>query len=345
MSSRIVRVFAAAPILGLVTFFAATARADDFRLESATLPAPLLGKDGKPDVVIEASGVEPIGDGRRFLVAHDKHPSLYVVDLATGRVVGEPITSPKFPTPNATGPKWEGMARDSEGNYYIIGAHNGKTDEERLTKSYLLRFRLKDAEGDTPSIDDATVVRYDISPSLVAAMKSQGQDASAVDKRKIEGLAIRESKGRRELAIGLRQPGGKIRAYSADLTSTSPGGELDLKPLFVFASDPREGNDSELTSLEYVPSLGGFLVTTATEDAQNAFHGNTLYFVADGETTTARKIASFEVAMKVEGMAVLGESKSDGKTSIKLLLTYDNDPHTTKIPSRFQTATLVRESR
>ena len=31
--------------------------------------------------------------------------------------------------------------------------------------------------------------------------------------------------------------------------------------------------------------------------------------------------------------------------NIKLLITYDNDPHATKIPSRFQTATLVREDK
>ena len=61
--------------IGLLPTFAI---ADDFRLESPTLPMPLT-KDGKVDVVIEASGVEPIGDGHRILVAHDKHPALFVV--------------------------------------------------------------------------------------------------------------------------------------------------------------------------------------------------------------------------------------------------------------------------
>src|SRR5262249_4583388 len=113
----------------------APANGQSLRLESASLPAPLLeGDGGATNTVIEASGVEPIGDGRRFLVAHDKAPGLFVVDAATGRILGPPITSPKFPAPSATGPKWEGMARDSAGNYYLIGAHNGKTDEERATK-------------------------------------------------------------------------------------------------------------------------------------------------------------------------------------------------------------------
>ncbi len=84
---------------------------------------------------------------------------------------------------------------------------------------------------------------------------------------------------------------------------------------------------------------------TASEDTANAFHGNILWFVPDGETSHAQKIAIFEVAMKCEGLAILGVDKDGQKTSVKLLITYDNDPHATHIPSRFQTATLVRESR
>ena len=64
------------------------------------------------------------------------------------------------------------MARDCEGNFYLIGAHNGKTDEERATKSVLLRFRLKD--GDSPAIDDASVVRWHIARSLEAVLKAEG---------------------------------------------------------------------------------------------------------------------------------------------------------------------------
>ena len=94
-----------------------------------------------------------------------------------------------------------------------------------------------------------------------------------------------------------------------------------------------------------MPALGGFLVVTASEDESNAFHGNTLWFVADGETSRAHKIATFEVAMKAEGLAILGVEKDAERTVVKLLITYDNDPHATKIPSRFQTVTLVREGR
>ena len=138
-------------IAGTIASAPVTVRADEFRLESATLPAPLVDDSGKVNVVIEASGVEPIGDGHRILVAHDKHPALFVVDVATGRIVGEPITSTKFPEPSKLGgPKWEGMARDADGNYYIIGAHVGKTDEERSEQE---RAAPLPAQGQRPAGD------------------------------------------------------------------------------------------------------------------------------------------------------------------------------------------------
>jgi hypothetical protein len=342
--TRLVRAFVALSAFGALS----VAHADELRLESATLPAPLWD-GGQINGVIEASGVEPIGDGRRLLIAHDKSPELFVVDTASGRILGAPITSPRFPRINIAGPKWEGMARDGDGYYYLIGAHNGKTDEERATKSLLIRFRLKDS--DSPAIDDDSIVRWDIARSLVAVLNAEGLDSTALDKRKIEGLAIREPKGaggppRRELFIGLREPNDKVRVFAADISNPpSSEGELELKPAFAFSAEPREGVTSELTSLEYVPALGGFLVVTASEDKANAFHGNILWFVADGETSRAHKVATFEVAMKAEGLAVLGAETGAQRTAVKLLITYDNDAHATKIPSRFQTATLVRESR
>jgi hypothetical protein len=335
-------------LLGMIGLVPSLALADLFRLESVTLPAPLLD-EGKVDTVIEASGVEPIGDGHRLLVAHDKDPALYILETASGRILGAPINSPHFPKKNDAGPKWEGMARDSEGNFYLIGAHNGKTAEERATKSVLIRFRLND--GDSPAIDDASITTWHVARGLEAALKSDGLSPEEVAARKVEGLTIREQKtqggqARRELFIGLREPKDKIHVFAADIsTSPSPDAELELKPAFSFPADRREGEASELTSLEYVPALGGFLVVTASEDAANVFHGNTLWYVADGETSRANKVATFEVAMKAEGLAVLGAEKNGPRTAVKLLITYDNDPHATHIPSRFQTLTLVRETR
>jgi hypothetical protein len=336
-------------VLGSFGLVSSAVRAQELRLESASLPVPII-EDGKVNVVIEASAVEPIGDGRRLLVAHDKHPALFIVETATGRVLGEPICSPKFPQPSTLGgPKWEGMARDSDGNLYLIGAHVRKSEEETAAKSVLLRFRLSD--GDSPAIDDSSVLSWHIRRSLEANMSSEGLPPSTVAKHKIEGLTSRESKSadgplKRELLIGLRAPTDKVRVYQADISNPpSPEAELELKPAFSFVADPREGLPSELTSLEYAPALGGSLVVTASEDEANAFHGNTLWFVPDGEPGGARKVATFEVAMKAEGLAILGVEKTAERTALKLLITYDNDAHTTKIPSRIQTVTLVRDTR
>ncbi len=349
MCDRRKLLFGAALSIGGLIQSGAVTLAQELRLESASVPAPLL-VGGKVDHLIEPSGVEPIGDGRRVLVAHDKHPALFVVDTATGRVLGEPITSAKFPVASwLGGPKWEGMARDSEGNFYLIGAHVGKSDEERAGKSVLLRFRVSD--GDSPAIDDASVLSWHVARSLEANLKSEGLAPTAVAKRKVEGLAIRETRNadgsaRRELLIGLRAPTDKVRVFQADITNPpSPDAELELKPAFSFVAEPREGSASELTSLEYVPELAGSLVVTASEDENNAFHGNTLWFVPDGQDAQALKVATFEVAMKAEGLAILGVEKTAQRTAVKLFITYDNDPHATKIPSRFQTVTLVRESR
>lgn len=342
------RQFGTAVVVYLFVAVASFVHADDLRLEQASLPGPLWD-GGKVNVVIEASGVEPIGDGRRVLVAHDKDPALYIVETKSGRILGDPLTSAHFPHKNEGGPKWEGMARDSEGNYYLIGAHNGKTDAERTTKSVLVRFRITD--GDSPMIDDSSVTQWHIGRSLENVLKADGLTPAQVASRKIEGLAIRERKTangttQREMLIGLREPKDKVRAYGADITAApSPDSELELKPVFAFLADPVEGQASELTTLEYVQALGGFLVNTASEDSDNAFHGNTLWFVPDGETSKAQKIATFEVAMKAEGLAVLGVETNGARTSVQLFITYDNDPHATHIPSRIQTATLVREAR
>ena len=53
-----------APALAILSLFGqfSTSSADEFRLEGATLPAPIV-EAGKPNVIIEASGAEPIGDG------------------------------------------------------------------------------------------------------------------------------------------------------------------------------------------------------------------------------------------------------------------------------------------
>ena len=113
--------------------------------------------------------------------------------------------------------------------------------------------------------------------------------------------------------------------------------------MFAIDAGNREGVAAQLTSMEYVPDMGGFLVLTATVDANNAFHGNTLWLVSNGERRRATAYATFEVAMKAGGLAVLGVQATGKRTEIKLLFTYDNDAHATMIPSRLQTALLVHD--
>jgi hypothetical protein len=295
------------------------------------------------DLVIEPSAVAPLGDGRRVLVAHNKAASLHVVDVASGALVGEPLGSPKFPPTTKTGPQWEGMALDSEGNYYLVGSHSGQSDEERAARSMVVRFRLRGSEQ--PAIDDASVVRWDIARPLEAALRAQGLDAAQVTKRKVEGLAVREGGTRRELVIGLSGPDDKVRAFAANITSApSPDAVLELRPVFAFDAGRRDGVAARLTSLEYVPVTGGFLILTATVDADKVSHGNALWYIANYEQS-ARQLGTLEAGTKAAGLAVLGVSAAGGETTIKLLITYDNDLQATKIPSRFQTATVVHPPR
>ena len=91
---------------------------------------------------------------------------------------------------------------------------------------------------------------------------------------------------------------------------------------------------------------------TATEDKDNAFHGNTLWFQPLDEVPTGRGVAAprrvydFEVAMKAEGLTDLPPpAGTDPSRSARLLVTFDNDVHATKIPSRIQTLRLTRGTR
>jgi hypothetical protein len=299
--------------------------------------------DPKIDSLLEASGVEPIGDGKFVLVAHDKHEALFVAEAATGKIVGEPISCAAFPTGLQFGPKWEGMARDDRGNFYVIGSHAGKTEEEKVQKSYLLRFRLK-TDGPTPTIDAKSVTRWKCSGSLAESLGKDVSDPLERAKLKVEGLTIRRRGDRTELVVGLREPTDRVRVFSAELTeSAAPESDLTFKPLFRFDAGKREGVPLVLTSMEYVPSWKGFFVVTSTEDLTNVFHGNVLWFLSDdaikaGDSQPVR-VAEFEPAMKCEGLAELPGSTSE---KVRLVLTYDNDALRTKIPSRIQTVVLTR---
>jgi hypothetical protein len=192
--------------LALATSTIGATRADDIVVEPQTFPAPFYEPTGSPeavyrlDNVLEASGVQPIGDGRLLLVAHDKKVSLRVIDTATGRQVGPQLTSDRFPAETPKSSKWEGMAQDSEGNYYAIGSHSGKTQGERDEHAKLIRFRLKslpatDGHPSAVAVDDGSVISWRLATPLVHALEHEGLATKAVDERKIEGLAVRELPG------------------------------------------------------------------------------------------------------------------------------------------------------
>ena len=292
--------------------------------------------------MIEPSGVAPLGDGRRVLVADDKAAVLHVVDVATGAIVGAPLGSSKLPPTTKTGPRWEGMALDSEGNYYLVGSHSGKSDEERAASSVVVRFRLRD--GDAPAIDDASVVRWSIARALEAALRRRGSMRRGSRNGRSRGW--RFARAGADASWSSDSASRTTRSAPSPPTSPPrrrPDATLSLRPLFAFDAGRREGITPQLTSLEYVPVMGGFLVLTAALGTDNAVRDNTLWLVNNGQPHVVRSYATFEVAMKAGGLAVLDVKATGHRTEIKLLITYDNDPHATRLPSRFQTAMLVHD--
>jgi hypothetical protein len=342
-------------LLGLLAWGGSTVQGgDSIRVEAEGVPVPLHKAGASPsdpiqvDAKIEASAVEPIGDGKFVLIAHDKASEFYVVEAATGKLVGPPLTSEALPPSTAAGPKFEGMARDSRGNFYAIGSHAGKTDDERGQRAHLVRFRFQGdlKPGERPTIDPTSVKRFDALSALKAAL---AKDSNEVDKLKIEGLAIREvpatagKASKTQVFVGLREPSDVVRVFAADLVEDKP---LAFEKLFAFEAGLREGVPTTLTSLLYVPAWQGFFVVTATEDKDNVFHGNTLWFLADSAIPASglakpERVHDFEIAMKAEGLADLPQA-IPSKTRLRLLVAFDNDARSTHIPSRIQTLNLSR---
>lgn len=338
------------PALLSLLFSAGVASAEDFSVAPLGPPSPFLkpvaGSPGafEVDATIEASAVEPVGDGRFLIVAHDKSAPLRLVEAATVREMGM-LSSPRFPAETPKSTKWEAMARDSDGGLYVVGSHSGKTEGEREQHRRLIRFRTVDGPGGLPAVDDASVTSWRIDAGLERALRALGVPDDAAARRKIEGLTIRETGGRRELVVGLREPDDLARAFVADVSaSPDDGSELEFSPLFAFDPGSIGGVRRQLTSLEYVPAWRGFAVVTATEDAANAFHGNTLWFAPDAVAADDRPIApakvwEFEPTLKAEGLAVL---PSPAPGVVRLAVAYDNDAHVTKAPGRLQLVDVSR---
>ncbi|MFM9903017.1 MAG: hypothetical protein ACKVQJ_00430 [Pyrinomonadaceae bacterium] len=348
MSRDILRIFA---IVGCLAAVTAVGAAQSFDIKPAGTPFPLknIGKKGEltPNKTIEPSAVEPIGDGKYLIVGDDKDngvgQSLAVVETASGLVIKllENIQG------KAANPKWEAMAKDDEGNFYIMGSHNEDDAEKLVSKSRLFRFRLKNENETEPNnfkIDMDSVRELDIKESLKALGLYSSDPAK--NQTKIEGLAVRTNAGHAELAFGFREPffsGDRVGVFVAEVPATLGAWptitKLTLRPFFGFiAGKPQDSPvPFKISSIEYCKQIGGFLLLTSTEDKQNKFHGNALWYVSDemilkAQTATGKgeqyvvkalNLLEFEPNNKAEGLSIQ-PAKIGGKTTIVIM--YDNDP-------------------
>src|SRR5262249_42786969 len=160
-------------LLGLVLLLSAPpVRAQELQVEFVQPPTSFLTADtGKEDGKIEPSGVATIGDGKFILVACDKNVCLSVVEASTGRIKQSFSVGV-----SDSRPKWEDLAHDDEGAYYVIGSRFvEETAEDGVEKKIiavprLLRFRLRSVDpGETPfAIDSESIVEWDIGDALAA---------------------------------------------------------------------------------------------------------------------------------------------------------------------------------
>jgi hypothetical protein len=343
--------------LGLLILTPALAvRAQEVDVEVAQPPIPFLTADtGREDRKIEPSGVATIGDGSLLLVACDKNACLSVVEAATGRIKQSfslGVSDKK--------PKWEDLAHDDDGAYYVIGSRFVEEPGEEgaqkrlIALPRLLRFRLRSGSPDRTllAIDSESIVEWDIGDALAAEGYPRDPLKSEVN---IEGLTVRTLRDKsghvtlRELVVGLREPQNPVRVYAANITELPAANtKLTLYPLFRFDAGERARISSELSSIDYMPEWNGFLIVTSTEDSSNRHHGNTLWFLSDEKITASRpvqllpdklklgdlrlvepqKVWLFGLDVKAEGVCVLSEeaaSSSSQARRARLALVYDND--------------------
>lgn len=358
--------------LGLVILIPALARAQEIQVEVVQPPIRFIAADTElEDEKLEPSGVAAIGDGSLLLVACDKSEGLIVVEAATGRVK-QWLRIGTF----EHGPKWEDLAHDDEGTYYVIGSRFVKDPAQAEGRkklkdmSRLMRFRLRnDAGGTSLIIDPASIVEWDISDGLAAVGYHRDPRKNEVN---IEGLTVRTLRDPlgqvtlRELVFGLREPQNPLRAYAADITELpAPNAKLALYPLFRFDAGERAGIRSQLSSIDYMPEWNGFLILTSTEDKSNRYHGNTLWFLSNEKISASRpallpydelkladlrlvdpqKVWVFGVDGKAEGVCILSEKTASSNRqarSARVALVYDNDTAKTGIPGLLQFITLLR---
>ena len=341
----------------IITSLTTIAAAQEVQVEIAEKPIPFLSLETRMEnPKIEVSAVEAIDEAGNFLLAvDDEDARLMIVETKTGRILK--YLSLKG-VPNKPKPKWEALARDDEGTYYVVASHSlkeGETDAEKLkARSRLFCFRLKSNGSDISAIeiDENSVTELSIADSIVSEEQISNPNKS---KAKVEGLAVRtlfnadKKVLKRELIVGLREPDNPIRVLAADITKLpEPNAKLELKRLFVFTPGTSEMVKLRLSSIEYVPIWKGFLILTSTEDKKNKFHGNALWFLSDEKIMPAKskltpvnpqKVWTFGIDQKAEGICIL--PAADTAKIILAVLVYDNDGETTKKSSSIQKIVLA----
>lgn len=328
------------------------------QVEIAEKPMPfssLEKEEENPE--IEVSAVAAIDDAGKFLLAvDDEDARLLIVEAKTGHILKYLSLKGVSDKPK---PKWEGLARDDEGAYYVVGSHSlkpGEIDDKKLkARSRLFRFRLKSNGSDICAfaIDENSVTEWSIVDAVAAEEKISNPNNV---KAKVEGLAVRTLFGadkkilKRELVVGLREPDNPVRALSADITTLPANNtKLPLERFFIFAPGSSGGVNLRLSSIEYVSAWKGFLILTSTEDAENKFHGNALWFLPDETILPAKpqltpvnpqKVWTFGIDQKAEGISILPTTIDSPKT-IQAFLVYDNDGGDTHESSRLQKVVMA----
>lgn len=364
------KIFCVSVLTVVLTFTEASIYSQqNLRISTETLPTPLNHPDRK-NTDFEPSAVESLCNGQFLLIANDKPlpigeakaATLLIVDTKTGKVVNvlaipKGISQPDFDYDN---PKWEAMAKDDAGYFYVLGAHQiGEPKQHRF-----VRFRLTaecDAQNISINMKDKPIV-FKIDKSLNDLM---------LNEIKIEGLAVKTNKQGTELFFGFRkhtysahaaqENKDKIHVYSSSAptipSNSKEAVELTLNPYFEFdAGFPKNPNavyqngskvPFELSSLEYSTEMKGLLIITSTEcDPANScdkgpFFGSKVWYVSDkliNEAIQSKSHPKFKEikalmmteefansessTMKAEGLSILPATEP---LKLRFAIVYDND--------------------
>lgn len=253
----------------------------------------------------DTSAIERINDDY-FLIADDDSAELLVVNGKTGEMHKNRPKGKNF----QFGYDWEAMTKDRDNFFYLIGSK----------QNFILRFKID-------VCDNFKVIEES---KLEINLKSLPQNVE------IEGLAVRNLDGKKELIVGLRKKSesGHIQTFFAELTADNK--LLEFTERFDFYAGKaekitkKESYQFHLSSLEYIPELKGFLIMTSTENNSGIFFGSTLWFISDADIEkkkfkeknyTPLRTEVLEPDKKAEGFCLIPNMEK----IYKLAIVFDND--------------------